>query len=48
MLRIYNQHPYLDEKRAALLAWEARLQEIAAGENRKGNVLPFPLRRRKA
>lgn len=45
MLRIYNQHPYLDEKRAALLKWEARLQEIAGGETKKSNVIPM---RRKA
>jgi integrase len=46
MLRIYNQHPYIDEKRAALLKWEARLLEIAGGaEIRKSNVIQL---RRKA
>lgn len=28
----YDRHDYLDEKRAALLAWEARLEEIETGK----------------
>lgn len=35
----YDRHSYFDEKRAALLAWEARLEEIATGEKQAGNVL---------
>lgn len=35
----YDRHSYFDEKRAALLAWESRLEEIATGERQAGNVL---------
>ena len=34
----YDRHSYMDEKRAALLAWEARLQAIETGETASGNV----------
>lgn len=34
----YDRHGYLDEKRAALVAWEARLDEIASGRKRAANV----------
>ncbi len=36
----YDQHDYWDEKRAALLAWEARLEEIQTGQPRS-NVIPL-------
>lgn len=35
----YDKHDYLDEKRAALLAWEARLEEIQTGQPRSNVVL---------
>ena len=28
----YDRHTYTDEKRAALIAWEQRLEEIATGK----------------
>jgi integrase len=34
----YDRHSYMDEKRAALLAWEARLQAIENGEIASGDV----------
>lgn len=34
----YDRHSYMDEKRAALLAWEARLQAIETGETASGDV----------
>jgi len=34
----YDRHSYMDEKRAALLAWEARLQAIETGETASGNA----------
>lgn len=34
----YDKHDYLHEKRAALLAWEARLEEIQTGKPRS-NVI---------
>jgi integrase len=34
----YDRHAYMDEKRAALVAWEARLDEIATGKQNAGNV----------
>ena len=37
MLAVYNQHPYLDEKRAALLKWESRLQEIIADKRQEAS-----------
>jgi integrase len=36
--RHYDRHDYAEEKRAALVAWEARLEEIATGR-RAGNVV---------
>lgn len=41
VLAIYNRHGYLDEKRAALLKWEVRLQEIVAGGKGLSNVVPL-------
>ena len=42
VLAIYNRHKYLDEKRAAFLKWENRLQEIVAGpEARKSKIIPL-------
>jgi integrase len=35
----YDRHGYTDEKRAALVAWENRLQEIETGERAAGNVV---------
>jgi len=39
----YDQHEYINEKRAALVAWETRLNEIAAGKKagskKAGNVV---------
>lgn len=29
---VYNRHPYIEEKRAALLIWEAKLAEIVAAD----------------
>ena len=34
----YDRHEYIDEKRAALVAWEARLDEITTGK-KAGNVV---------
>jgi hypothetical protein len=34
----YDRHGYTDEKRAALMAWEIRLDAIEKGENPAGNV----------
>lgn len=33
MLKVYNKHPYEDEKRAALDQWAAELRRIIAGES---------------
>jgi integrase len=33
MLKVYNKHPYEDEKRAALNQWASELQRIVAGES---------------
>lgn len=33
MLKVYNKHPYEDEKRAALDQWASELQRIVAGES---------------
>jgi integrase len=41
----YERHGYIDEKRAALVAWEHRLDDIAAGR-KPGNVLQ--MKRKKA
>jgi integrase len=34
----YDRHGYTDEKRAALVAWESRLDALEKGENPAGNV----------
>lgn len=34
----YDRHDYLDEKRAALLAWESRIEEIQTGKPRSNVV----------
>ncbi|MDD2603178.1 MAG: tyrosine-type recombinase/integrase [Desulfobacteraceae bacterium] len=48
VLAIYNRHDYLNEKREALLKWEARLQEVAGGnEAKKSNVIRLAERGRK-
>lgn len=36
---VYDRHDYADEKRAALVAWEARLDAIAKGEKAPANVV---------
>jgi len=38
--RHYDRHAYMDEKRAALEAWDTRLREIEAGTTRQ-NVVPM-------
>lgn len=35
----YDRHAYIDEKRAALVAWEARLEAIRKGESTPANVV---------
>ncbi|MFC5769169.1 tyrosine-type recombinase/integrase [Thauera sinica] len=35
----YDRHAYIDEKRAALVAWEARLEAIRTGESTPANVV---------
>jgi integrase len=35
----YDQHTYTDEKRAALVAWEARLEAIRQAERTPSNVV---------
>ena len=35
----YDRHDYLDEKRAALVAWETKLTSIERGEKAPGNVV---------
>lgn len=37
----YDRHGYADEKRAALIAWERRLDEIEKGIKPAGNVRPL-------
>jgi integrase len=39
----YDRHDYINEKCAALVAWESRLDEIATGK-RSGNVVRIPAR----
>ena len=34
----YDRHAYTDEKRAALVAWEARLEAIRQAERTPSNV----------
>jgi len=43
MLKVYNKHPYEDEKRQALDQWAAELRRIVAGES---NVVTMPTRAR--
>ena len=38
-VRHYDRHDYMEEKRAALLAWDARLVEISEGKKRVDNVV---------
>jgi len=38
--RVYNKHDYLDEKRAALNAWAAKLEQIATGKS-ASTVVPL-------
>lgn len=35
----YDRHGYTDEKRAALQAWEARLEQIASGKAQQTNII---------
>ena len=35
----YDRHAYTDEKRAALVAWEARLEAIRQAERTPSNVV---------
>ena len=44
--RHYNQHDYLDEKRAALDAWDAELRRILEGRP-KAKARVVPMRRRR-
>ena len=44
--KVYDQFAYLDEKHAALTAWEARLRSIVAPLPASDNVTP--IQRRKA
>lgn len=37
--RNYDRHSYMDEKRAALVAWEAKLKAIRSGSAQPGNVV---------
>ena len=43
----YDRHGYIEEKRAALTAWEQRLDEIATGK-RAANVVPMKPQRKVA
>jgi integrase len=43
---VYDLYRYTDEKRAALLKWEARLLSIVAPEPAEPNVVPMPARAR--
>jgi integrase len=42
--RHYDRHGYMDEKRAALDAWDQRLKEIAQGKKRVSNVVEMARR----
>lgn len=44
----YDRHSYTDEKRAALVAWEARLDEIQKGKEAPGNVRQLSRKRETA
>jgi integrase len=44
--KVYDQHAYIDEKRAALQGWEARLRSIVTPP--PANVTPFARRRLEA
>jgi integrase len=37
----YDRHEYMGEKRAALVAWERRLEEVQNGQNAHTNVVPM-------
>lgn len=39
--RHYNQHPYIEEKRAALEAWDRELTSIVTGKTKKSRVVRF-------
>ncbi|MCB1955748.1 MAG: integrase family protein [Rhodocyclaceae bacterium] len=41
----YDRHSYMDEKRAALVAWEKRIAAIEAGEKAPENVRRLPRKR---
>jgi integrase len=41
----YDRYTYTEEKRAALTAWEARLEEITTGKPAAGNVKRLPRRK---
>lgn len=43
----YDRHSYAEEKRAALVAWEARLEEIQTGQ-KPGNVLKMTRKKKTA
>lgn len=43
----YDRHSYAEEKRAALVAWEARLEEIQTGQ-KPGNVVKMPRKKKTA
>jgi len=45
MLAVYNQHAYGEEKREALVKWEARLKEIIGIEEPKTNVIDLGVHR---
>jgi len=40
--KVYDQFAYLDEKRAALTAWEARLRSIVTPPPASDNVIHMP------
>ena len=39
--RHYNQHPYMEEKRAALEAWDRELTAVLSGKSKKSRVVRF-------
>jgi hypothetical protein len=41
--KVYDQFAYLDEKRSALTAWEARLRSIVAPSPSSDNVIRMPV-----
>jgi hypothetical protein len=36
---IYNKHQYRNEQLSVLTAWAARVDELASGQPREGNVV---------